>query len=387
VAYDAHLSGGNVVARWSAPVGAWSPSAQVYYDRTRREELAFQETRQTADVDVQIGRALGRHQVLFGGGYRASHSQTSSVAPLAFLPADRTDPLASAFMQDQVALGRRVDALFGVRIEHNRYSGFEAQPSARLTWRVDDRQTVVASITRALRTPSRVEQELVVASVLDPAIPRFLRLDPNPAFEPEKLTAFEVEYRVRLGDQALLRAAPFFNRHADLLSTEIRPIYEEVDGDRRRQILPLTWANGLRGASYGAELTADVRPAQWLRVSAHYGFLRIALSRNPGSGDVSQERAGEGTSPRHQLLVRSSANLGRSVELDWTIRHVSRLRAPGIPGYAVSDLRLGWQVNDRLSLSLVGTDLPGPRHVEFSGGAAGTSSLQRSVHGRITWRW
>ena len=387
VAYDAQLSGGNLVARWSDRAGAWTPSAQVYYDRTRREELAFQETRHTADVDLQVGRALGRHQLLVGGGYRASYSQTASVSPLAFLPADRLDPLASAFVQDQFALGRRVDAMFGVRVERNRYSGFEAQPSARLTWRVDDRQTVVGSLTRAVRTPSRVEQELVIASVLDPAIPRFLRLDPNPSFEPEKLTAVELEYRLRLGERVLLRAAPFLNRHRDLLSTEVRAIVEEVDGDRRRQVLPLTWANGLRGMSYGTELAADVRPTEWLRVNAHYGFLRIALSRNPGSGDVSQERAGEGTSPRHQVLVRSSLNLGRAVELDWAIRHVTRLRAPEIPGYTTSDVRLGWRLNDRLAVAIVGTDLPGPRHLEFAGGAAGNSSIERSVHGRISWTW
>lgn len=47
--------------------------------------------------------------------------------------------------------------IFGTKIEHNDFTGFEYQPSARLAYTPDDKQTLWTSVTRAVRTPSRFD--------------------------------------------------------------------------------------------------------------------------------------------------------------------------------------------------------------------------------------
>jgi iron complex outermembrane receptor protein len=100
---DADLSGGNVLARWAAPVGTADLRLQFFYDRTNRREPTFQETRDTVDVDFQHRLPLRTaHQILWGTGYRASAGDFRGVATVQFVPNRRTDHLVTAFLQDDI---------------------------------------------------------------------------------------------------------------------------------------------------------------------------------------------------------------------------------------------------------------------------------------------
>src|SRR6202008_695942 len=69
---DSGFAGGNILGRWEGPLGQSSDfKLQMYYDRTRREELRFQQTRNTFDVDFQHYFSLSEtQQLVWGGGYR-----------------------------------------------------------------------------------------------------------------------------------------------------------------------------------------------------------------------------------------------------------------------------------------------------------------------------
>jgi iron complex outermembrane receptor protein len=58
-------------------------------------------------------------------------------------------------------------------------------------------------------------------------------------------------------------------------------------------------------------------------------------------------------------------NLGHGVTLDAFLREVGQLPHPVVPGYVELNLRLGWRVNSRLTLSLSGFNLLHPYHLEF----------------------
>ena len=386
---DAPLSGGNLLARWSGPVGGQGAfQLQTYYDRTSRDELPVAETRDTFDVDFQHRRHLWtRHDLVWGLGYRVTAGRISAVQPTAFSPEDRSDNLYGAFVQDDIALvPERLRVIFGTKVEHNAYSGFEIQPSGRIVWTLDSANTLVASVTRAVRTPSRVETDYTTTSLANPAIPAFVRLRPNQEFRSEELVAYEMGYRARPVDRLYVTFSGFHNQLENALSTELLASFVETAPPPPRLILPVTFANGLTGKSYGLEVAGDVRPATWWRWTANYSYLQIEVSRKPGSADVSQERRYEGLAPHHQVQIRSSLDLPRGFEFDWFLRYTSELTAGPVPAYTTSNARLSWQAAPRLEVALVGQDLHQPRHLEWPSGAGANVQVQRSGYVSVTWR-
>ncbi|RPH60664.1 MAG: TonB-dependent receptor, partial [Acidobacteria bacterium] len=386
---DTPLSGANVLARWTAPLAERSTvQLQTFYARTNRDEVPVKENRDTFDLDFQ--HTLGqwpRHQLVWGLGYRATSGRITSIAPTEFVPPRRTDNLYSGFVQDEIAvIPDRLRATFGSKIEHNDYSGVEVQPSARLLWTPAPDHTWWWSVARAVRTPSQVETDYTTAGLINPAIPLFVRLEPNPAFTSEELVALEVGYRTRPVAPAYITLSGFYNQHDDVLSTEIFPTFAEPLPTLVRLVIPVTFANGLHGNSYGAEVTSDVRPTTWWRWTANYSYLRIQLSKQPGSLDGSQERRNEGLSPRHQVEVRSSIDLPRRWSFDAFFRYVSELPAGPVPGYGTTNVRVAWQATPRVEVAVVGQDLNEAHHLEWPSGSGGNVEIQRSGYVSVTWR-
>jgi iron complex outermembrane receptor protein len=386
---DAPLTGGNVLARWNGALrDGSSVQLQSFFARTTRDELPVQETRDTFDVDFQhTPSRWGQHQVRWGLGYRVTRGHATAVAPTEFFPPDRADSLTSVFIQDELGLiPDRVRLTLGSKFEHNAYSGFEFQPGARLLWTPDEIQAAWAALTRAVRTPSRVETDYTTNGLLNPAIPQFLRLIPNPEFKPESLVAYEAGYRVRPFSPVYLSLSSFYNQLDDVLSTEILTPFAEPASSPVRLIVPVLFGNGLAGSSHGVELSADVRVTPSWRWTAHYSYLRIQLSRQPGSLDGSQERRNEGLSPRHQLHVQSSVELPGEWSIDGRVRHVSALPAGPIPSYTTADVHVARQLTPRLELAIVGQDLAHARQVEWPSGSGANVGTQRSGYIKLTWR-
>jgi iron complex outermembrane receptor protein len=181
-------------------------------------------------------------------------------------------------------------------------------------------------------------------------------------------------------------AAAFFNRLDDVLSTEIfAPTAEPADAPTRL-VVPVTFANGLDGESYGAEISADARATPWWRWMANYSYVRIQLSKQPGSLDGSQERRNEGQSPRHQVQIQSSIDLPGSWSFDAFVRHVSELPAAAIDAYTTADVRLGWLLSPDVELAIVGHDLGQRHHVEWPGGSGVNTGIRRSGYVSLTFR-
>jgi iron complex outermembrane receptor protein len=390
VTRDAPVYGGNVLARWSGPIGSRGEfQLQTFYDRTKRDELPVAESRRTFDLDFQHRfRAARRHDLVWGAGYRLTSDEISTTPPTTFVPPERTDNLFSTFVHDDIAVvADRLRVIVGTKLEHNAYSGVEVQPSGRLVWTPDATNTFVWSVTRAVRTPSRVETDYSTRSVADPAVPAFVQLRANPGFEPEALVAYEAGYRVRPMPRLFVTASAFFNDLDDTLSTELQTPFVEPAPPPARLILPVMFANGLHGNTHGVEVTADFRPAPWWRWTGAYSYLRVEMTRDPGSNDVSQERRYEGLSPRHQVDMRASFDLPRAISLDWIFRYVSELPAGPVPGYATSDLRVAWQVRPELELAVIGRDLHHARHLEWPGeGPSGGVFVRRTAQVSATWR-
>jgi len=369
------VSGGNLLGRWSHTFSEQSDlKVQLYYDRTHRHlPLTFAEDLNTFDFDLQHRFPFGERQdIVWGLNYRLYDDRVQNTPNFAFLPARLSFQLFSAFVQDEFTLvPERLRLTLGSKFEHNDFSGFEFQPSGRLSWTVTSRQTLWAAISRAVRTPSRIDQDFFA-----PANPPFT-VAGGPNFVSEELLAYELGYRIRPLDTLSFSLAGFYNDYTNLRSLE--------PGQA------ITVANGLQGETYGAELSGSYQLTRWWRWQAGYTYLHEHFRLKPGSLDINQGR-GEGSDPENQFSVRSSMDLPGHVELDAALRYVDELQniANGVrgtvPSYLELDARLSWMPVKNLELSIVGQNLLHRQHPEF-GSPASRHEIQRGAFLKVAWRF
>ena len=387
---SAPLSGADLLARWTGPSfrgGAFQ--LQTYVDHTSRDEVPVGERRDTFDVDFQDRRTLARrHEFTWGAQYRLSTDDITAVAPSAILPPRRTDNLYTAFAQDDITLApERLRVVAGAKVGHDPYSGGTIQPSARAIWTANASNTFVWSVTRAVRTPSRVETDYTTMSAVAASPPTFVRLLPDPNFDPESLVAYEMLYRLRPMSGLYLTVSGFDNALSNILSTDLQATFVETDpAAPTRVILPVTFGNGLHGKSYGGEVTADFRPVPWWRWTGNYSYLRVTLAKNPGDTDVASRVRDEGQSPHHQFTVQSSVDLPGRVSFDCRVWYESALTLGPVPAFTTSTVRLAWQMRPDTEIAVIGDNLNSPHHLEWVNGPFASVQIQRSVAVNLVWR-
>jgi iron complex outermembrane receptor protein len=380
-------SGGNVLARWRhRPSDASDLQVRVYYDRTHRNDPAFVDNLDTIDVDVQhrVARAR-RHEITWGANYRFTSNRNSGLGVFAVDPPDSRDQLIAGFVQDQIRLRDSLHLTVGTKVEHNDFSGAEIQPGGRVAWQPSARQTVWGAISRAVRVPTRLERDIAI-DVTDPAGNPVVRLLGDTAFEAERLVAYEAGYRWQPHRLVSFDVAAFHNRYEGLASLE-QGIPFTAAG---RTVVPIVNQNLTAGRTTGFEALVTATPTTWWRLSGSSSTLGMSL--DPTGADLNRGAFLDGSTPRHQLGIRSAVDLGRDVQVDALFRRLSAIRrspqittGDGLPGYAELDLRLGWRRWQQVEISLAGQNLLHGHHAEF-GAAASRGEIERGVYVRLTWR-
>ncbi|HEV8263471.1 MAG TPA: TonB-dependent receptor [Gemmatimonadales bacterium] len=372
---DITVSGGNVVAKWARTISETSNlTAQLYYDRTNRDiPGTFGEALDIYDVELQHQARMGaRHDLVWGLGYRLMNDNVANTTALAFLPAHAARQWFTGFVQDEIALvPDRLHVALGTKVEHNDYTGFEIQPSGRVNWTLNPSATLWAAVSRAVRTPSRIDRELFARISISP--PSFLA--GGPGFDSEEELAYELGYRHQRGSLAL-SGATFYSRYHGLRSLEqLNPPAADT----------IVIGNGQDGEAFGAELTAAyVLTSRW-RVRAGYTELRVHIWPNPGSTDTSRGLT-ESQAPDRQFFVHSSVELPAHLWLDVGLRAIGEIARRQVPAYSELHARLSWQPTPKLDLSVVGQNLLHRRHTEF-GAPAARREIERGVYGLVEWRF
>jgi iron complex outermembrane receptor protein len=387
---NANLAGGNLLGHWKRILSAGSDvQLETYYDRTNRRQSQFAESRDTFDIDFIHHLSLPwRQDFLWGLGTRLSSGNVTQVIPtLVFTPDHRTEKLYNAFLQDEIPIvGDQLSVTIGSKFLHNSYSGFEVQPSARLLWTPSARQTVWFSVTRAVRTPTRIEEDLQLTALVAPNPPTFFRLIGNRKFASESLIGYEGGYRNLVRPDFYVDIAAFYNNYSDLLSGEPGAPFVEGSPSPPHTVIPLFFGNGLLGKTAGFEIAPDWRPSRSWRLRGSYSYLHMDLNRSSGSLDASTAISMAGSSPHHQVVIQSSLDLPKKLQFDQTFRYVSALPAQLVRAYGTADVRFSWHATPSLEFSVVGQNLLQPHHPEYGGDPGGLVGIKRSVYAKITWQ-
>ena len=379
------VSGGNLLARWRRDLKQGSDlQVQAYFDRTSRFGRQLGETRDTFDIDLIHHIAnLPRQDIIWGLGGRWSPSEFVQTFPtVEFVPHHKADNIYSVFAQDQIALvSKRLFLTVGTKFQHNVYTGWELQPSIRALWTPRQHQSFWAAVTRSVRTPSRVEEDLQLTGLISPEPPFFLRVADNGQVKSEILVGYEAGYRQLVSSRFYFDVSVFHNDYDDLVGFGPLTLSMENSPAPPHLLYSVPFANSVKGNTDGIEIAPDWKPTQWLQLRGSYSYLNLDLKPITGSADTGTVISDEGSSPHNQFTGGALLTLPRGFEFDNTLRYISALPAQLVKGFTTMDTRLGWRFARHLELSLVGQNLFAPRHAEFNSGIL----IERSAYARITW--
>ncbi len=375
------FNGVSLLGRWERSLSdASNLSLQVYYDRTDLEIKRIDEIRDTFDIDFQHHFLFGeRHGIMWGVGYRFTRDNIDNSSATIFTPDRRHVDLWSAFLQDDISL---VDDIFrltvGSKIEYNDYTGIEIQPNIRLIWTPKRSYSIWAAVSRAVRTPSRAENDVMSYYGL-PSSGVVFPVCGSSDFDSEELIAYELGFRILPVDQLSIDIAAYYSDYDNLRTVELGGAFPDVR---------LVMDNKMEGSTYGVELAVDWRVFDWWRLMGAYSFLQMQLHPHSDSRDPFSELA-EGDNPHHQASLRSSMDLRGNLELDLWTHYVDNLPSQGVGSYVALDIRLGWKPRKDLELSIVGQNLLDSQHPEFFPEILDTTptEVERGVYGKITWKF
>jgi iron complex outermembrane receptor protein len=371
---DGEFIDANVQARvWHV----FSPASQLevggFYRREyRRVPLQLTHRIDVVDTDVQhTWTRFRRHNLVWGAGLRVNTDKTHSSAVLRFDPPERRYPVASLFAQDEITLaGDRVFVTAGIKVEHNAFSGADWQPNLRARWVLPASQVLWAAAARAVRRPTRLDDDVVVTTP-----PGIVLVRGSDEFASEKLTSLEVGYRTGAIGPFSVDATMFAHDYDDLRSQE-SPAAAPI---------PVVLGNSLHGHSAGVELGINVQPLTAWRTHVGYTYLNTDITRDEGSRDVGQG-VSEANDPHHVLSLRTSVDLGRAIEIDAFVRRVGALPNPAVPAFTEVNARIGWRPTTRVDIALIGQDLVHARHPEFGVDSPARLEFERAVRVVMTLR-
>jgi iron complex outermembrane recepter protein len=308
----------------------------------------------TFDFDYQYHLRRGRHDVVWGLGYRNSDERWIGYA--VGVDTHDAEQIPSYFIQDTITLVEdRFFVTVGSKFDHDSVTNFDYQPTARVTWTPDERTSIWGAISRAVRTPSLIE--------------RVYRLP-----QAEHVLAYEMGIRRQPTDRFYWELATFFNRYNDLLGSYTYQTY-------------YAYANAGRADTYGFELSGTYEINKRWHLTAWYAFLVQDADFLPG---YTSTFVADG-SPRNQAYLQSAWDLGRNVSLDVMFRYVDGIVLSSnypVYNYFAADIRLAWHPSRNLEMSVVGQNLLAGNHNEFTydGGSLPTE-VEPGVYGAVTWRY
>lgn len=337
--------GYNLLARWGHDLSPRSAlRVQAYYDYFRRRFLLVHDSLETVDLDVQYSLETGPHALVVGGGARTTRDEfINNLNAFQLDPQSRSLWFFNLFAQDRITLSPALSLILGLKAERTTFTGIQLLPNVRLAWQPNYRNMLWAAVSRAIRTPSRIDRQLANLPFLAPA----------DDFVSEKLIAFEAGYRGQPTPWTTLSVSLFFNLYDDIRTTEFTG-----------NPFPIKLRNGLQGHTYGVEAWSSSQLTPWWRLSLGLSTLWKDFEIEPGRLDLA---AGDslGHDPDYQLFARSQFDLGERWSANAGLRWIGEIDAnPGIGDYVEADARIAYRLTDNLELYVAGRNLLHQTHAE-----------------------
>jgi iron complex outermembrane receptor protein len=385
--YD-ETSGGDINVRWRRDLkNGTGLYVQAYFDRTLRTNSSLGETRNTIDIDfIQDFKIFSQQQITYGGGLRWSPYRIIAPDPDETLsPSSATDHVHTGFLQDEIRLGEKLSVTAGAKLQHNNFSGFDIQPSARLLWSPGKHQSIWLGFTRAVTTPSDLEEDFFLQGPAGPNT--FIQVAGNKHFKSEDVLGYEAGYRLLHGTRFYLDLSGFWSQYSNLQSFSA-PMITTSSGNT---YITIQYQNQIAGSTSGFEFSPQVSIAPWWHINSSYSFVSSNFNANGPTSNISATGSVstyEKSTPRHLVSVQSKIDLPLRFQFDQMYRYASDLPAQKVKAYQTVDLVLGRTLGRDLSFAVVGQNLFQRQHYEWGTGdpTQPPVGIYRAAYAQLTFK-
>lgn len=377
---------GYLRGKWETVLSAQSQlTVQTSLDYHERITGIIDQRVSNFDVDMHHALNLDRNDLIWGLGYRLTSDEYRNTPILNFNMPEAEKQLFSAFVQNTHHLNDYWDVVLGSRLEHNDYTGFEVQPSARMAYKLSTDTTLWGGVSRAVRSPSRIEDgiEYTFAEIAGVPVTRVVGYG-SADVESENLIAYELGYRTKVKDGVLFEAAAYYNDYDNLTALSSgTPFF-----DGGMLIQPLYVNNLGKAQSYGIELSSSWQVTSAWSLAGYYTFSRLNTETGAGNQLLMDY---ESMWPKHMAHIRSQYTIAEGWEFDTALYYTSSLpdarevdgSLSPVDAYLKWDVRLGWRPTEGVELSLSGLDLLESGQPQFINSRFyPASAIGRAVYGR-----
>ena len=298
----------------------------------------------------------------------------------------RNDELFTGFLQEKLTVNDFI-FIIGSKFEKNDFTGFEFQPNAKLIYYPSRSQTLWTSISRAVRTPNRGDDDVKIST----SNGKTTLYTGSDTFQAENMIAYEAGYRIKPTYKSMIDISTFFNEYTRLRTWE---------GPSNSSAIA---ANMGKGNSHGFEVSGKWQATNKLLLELSYDYLKLKTSLKHSSTDstsivssVDSLKISEGQSPKNQLRFRAFYNITSNLEFDNMFYFVDSLptgagnpsNQKGLPSYLRIDTRIGYQPTKAWDLSFGIQNILNHRHREFKPSMYNRQiEVGRMFYAKIVWQY
>ena len=373
--YTFYENGGDLLGRWTHTESDRADSSlQLYYDRQVHIDTPAGYEQDTFDAQFQNRLPIGAPQELTWGLGARDHLIRLTSPPTDILTPTYTDEyIMSGFVQDQLTIvPDRLQWYIGTKLEYDNRTQLDVQPSTRLLWTPDGRNSIWVAISRSVRLPSVYQDtNLAIGPILvgtdDP--------------ESESTISYELGYKLQPAKTVTMDVTGFYNSYSDLIITMPDLL---VPGS-------IEYANAAAAQTYGTEMSVNWQATPDWRLGASYSYLMVD-AQNPHNNiaeDVDpwyEISFIERLQPENQFQIHSYQNLTKQLQLNTSLYFVDHLATvnegvlggfQSVPDYFRLDVNLRWAIKQNIALMVGVQNAWQAHHYEY--GSVNTTSLPSAV--------
>ena len=377
-----------VLGRWTRAFGSGrSLQTQAFYTHARRHDGGLVDVEHTSDVDLQYQTRAGAHHTLVvGGGMRDVLADFQGIFNVSMNPSHTNTSTSNVFAQDLIEVSKRLRVTAGSKLEHDSVTGWNVQPTLRGVWTASSSQWLWAAVSRAVRTPSRVDRQVRVnvAAVPNQPLPILISLFGNLDYRAETLVVTEAGYRLEPSTAFSFDLSVYRGAYRGLQTNEPLAPFFEATPQPAHLVVATQYGNLLNATATGVELSGHWVPRGSLRVDGSYTGAAITPHPDPATRDPLAAQF-DGNVPSHQWQLHASTWIGPRVEANAGIYYTGRLKELDVPAYSRTDARLALKLSSAVTLEAIGQNLFNARHAEFSDQRFQTTMIPRSARLQLRW--
>lgn len=351
-------TGNNLLLNWSYNASEKrNHQVLTYLDYTNLNASGILiDKRRTFHIQYQLSQKLHSQQIIAGVNYRRVSDDIPTISLLQFIPKSRIDQTYGGFIQDDINfLRNKAHFIVGTKYECNNYTGSEWQPSVRGTYSFKDDSLLWAAISRAVRIPTRLEENF--------NFPPFLI--GNTKLLAESALVYEAGWRKKM-EKVSFDITAYTSNYIDLLT---------IEGS--------TEGNKMSGRISGMELSPSFQLKPGWLVRFNYSFATNNMHVSDNSLDISAPFLTENSYPKNMAEIISMWDINSCWQLNTYLRYMDSLKVrnalqtvKSVPSYLVADISIVWKQNKTFNWQLVGRNL-GKKHFEW--GSLDSSRVAPSI--------